>query len=321
MKIFLANPRGFCAGVKRAISIVENAILLYGPPVYVRHEIVHNTYVLEYLRNQGAIFIEKISDVPDNATLIFSAHGVSKKIREEALSKNLKVLFDATCPLVKKVHVEVSKASRKGIEVILIGHSGHPEIKGTIGQYSNVDHGGIYLVESVSDVFKLKVKNENKLFFATQTTLSVHDCAKIIEALYKRFPRILRPNKDDICYATYNRQEAVRALLKKSDIILVIGSKNSSNSRRLLEISQKSGKLSKLIDSEKDINNKWFDNIKCIGITASASAPEILVTNVLKYLFSLGAETLITEIKGKKESTFFQIPYALRFQLRNHKDF
>lgn len=310
MKIFLANPRGFCAGVKRAINIVEKAILLYGAPIYVRHQIVHNTYVVNNLKNKGVIFVENISDVPEKSVLILSAHGVSKKIYQEAKIKNLKILFDATCPLVNKVHMEVIKASKKGTEVILIGHNGHPEIKGTIGQYDNIN-GGIYLIESINDIFKLKIKNENNLLFVTQTTLSINDCADIIKALRHRFPKIISSYKKDICYATYNRQMAINNLAKKSDIILVIGSKNSSNAQRLFELAKSKIKISKLIDSEQDIKNIWFKNINYIGITSSASTPEILVKNVLSYLFKIGATSQV-EIDGQKEKINFQLPYKLR---------
>lgn len=312
MQIFLANPRGFCAGVKRAIDIVENALYIYGPPVYVFHEIVHNNHVINYLKKKGTIFVNKISEVPKNSILIFSAHGVSKKIKQKALSRDLKVLFNATCPLVNRVHIEVRKASHNNMEVILIGHKQHPEVQGTIGQYTNINCG-IYVVESISDILNLNIKNENKLYFVTQTTLSVNDCFKMIKALKKRFPKIIGPDKSDICYATYNRQKATSILSKKSDIVLVIGSKNSSNSRRLFELVNKEGKISKLIDSEKNIEKKWFNNIKYIGVTAGASAPELLVKNVLNYLIKLGAKS-ITEIEGKKESTIFNLPYELRIK-------
>ncbi|SUC21112.1 4-hydroxy-3-methylbut-2-enyl diphosphate reductase [Proteus mirabilis] len=241
MQILLANPRGFCAGVDRAISIVERALEIYGAPIYVRHEVVHNRYVVNDLRERGAIFIEEISEVPDNAILIFSAHGVSQAIRQEARSRNLTMLFDATCPLVTKVHMEVARASRKGKEAILIGHAGHPEVEGTMGQYSNPE-GGMYLVESPDDVWKLKVKDEDNLCFMTQTTLSVDDTSEVIDALNKRFPKIIGPRKDDICYATTNRQEAARELAERADVVFVVGSKNSSNSNRLAELAQRAGK-------------------------------------------------------------------------------
>lgn len=251
MQILLANPRGFCAGVDRAISIVENALAIYGAPIYVRHEVVHNRYVVDSLRKRGAIFIEQISEVPDGAILIFSAHGVSQAVRNEAKSRDLTV-FDATCPLVTKVHMEVARASRRGEESILIGHAGHPEVEGTMGQYSNPE-GGMYLVESPEDVWTLNVKNEGKLSFMTQTTLSVDDTSDVIDALRKRFPKIVGPRKDDICYATTNRQEAVRALAEQADVVLVVGSKNSSNSNRLAELAQRMGRTAFLIDDATDI--------------------------------------------------------------------
>jgi len=247
MQILLANPRGFCAGVDRAISIVERALEMYGAPIYVRHEVVHNRYVVNSLRERGAIFIEEISEVPDDAILIFSAHGVSQAVRAEAKARNLTMLFDATCPLVTKVHMAVARASRKGVEAILIGHAGHPEVEGTMGQYNN-PNGGMYLVESPEDVFRLTVKDENNLSFMTQTTLSVDDTSDIIDALRQRFPAIIGPRKDDICYATTNRQEAVRTLAKDAEVVLVVGSKNSSNSNRLAELAQRAGKPAKLIE-------------------------------------------------------------------------
>lgn len=310
MKVLLANPRGFCAGVKRAISIVEKTISIYGAPIYVLHEIVHNNYVVKFLSQKGAIFVNKISEIPQNSILILSAHGVSQRTKKQLLSKNLKILFDATCPLVTKVHNEVIQASKKNMEVILIGHKNHAEIKGTMGQYTN-KNGGIYLVESVSDILKLNVKNEKKLYFSTQTTLSIYDYDIMIKILKKRFPYITGPHKSDICYATYNRQKAVSILSKKADIILVIGSNTSSNSKRLFELAKKNGKLSKLINSEKNINKKWFNKVKYIGITAGASAPEILVKNILKFLIKLGVKSII-EIEGKKENITFNLPYKLR---------
>ncbi|MGO1239547.1 MAG: 4-hydroxy-3-methylbut-2-enyl diphosphate reductase, partial [Hafnia alvei] len=286
MQILLANPRGFCAGVDRAISIVERALEIYGAPIYVRHEVVHNRYVVNSLRERGAVFIEEISEVPDNTILIFSAHGVSQAVRAEAKARNLTMLYDATCPLVTKVHMEVARASRKGTEAILIGHAGHPEVEGTMGQYNNPE-GGMYLVESPEDVWKLQVKNENNLCFMTQTTLSVDDTSDIIDALRERFPKIVGPRKDDICYATTNRQEAVRNLASEAEVVLVVGSKNSSNSNRLAELAQRAGIPAFLIDSAEDIREEWLKDVKRIGVTAGASAPDILVQDVIKRLQAL----------------------------------
>jgi len=315
MQILLANPRGFCAGVDRAISIVERALEMYGAPIYVRHEVVHNRYVVNSLRERGAIFIEEISEVPDDAILIFSAHGVSQAVRAEAKARNLTMLFDATCPLVTKVHMEVARASRKGVEAILIGHAGHPEVEGTMGQYNN-PKGGMYLVESPEDVFKLTVKNENNLSFMTQTTLSVDDTSDIIDALRQRFPAIIGPRKDDICYATTNRQEAVRTLAKDAEVVLVVGSKNSSNSNRLAELAQRAGKLAKLIDSADDIQEEWVKDVACIGVTAGASAPDILVQQVIQRLRELGGEAAI-ELIGREENIVFEVPKELRVDVRN----
>ncbi|PHM28258.1 4-hydroxy-3-methylbut-2-enyl diphosphate reductase [Xenorhabdus budapestensis] len=314
MQILLANPRGFCAGVDRAISIVERALELYGAPIYVRHEVVHNRYVVDDLRNRGAIFIEEISEVPDGAILIFSAHGVSQAIRNEARSRNLTMLFDATCPLVTKVHMEVARASRKGNEAILIGHAGHPEVEGTMGQYNNPE-GGMYLVESPEDVWKLQVKDENNLRFMTQTTLSVDDTSEVIDALNARFPNIIGPRKDDICYATTNRQEAVRDLAADADIVLVVGSKNSSNSNRLAELAQRMGKSAYLIDSADDIKEEWVDGVSSIGLTAGASAPDILVQQVIGRLKTLGAET-VNELHGREENIVFEVPKELRVEVK-----
>ncbi|MFP3014299.1 MAG: 4-hydroxy-3-methylbut-2-enyl diphosphate reductase [Arsenophonus sp.] len=314
MKILLANPRGFCAGVDRAMSIANRALVLYGIPIYVRHEIVHNRYVVDNLRQRGVIFIEQIDEVPDGAILIFSAHGVSQKIRNEAKQRHLRMLFDATCPLVTKVHMEVICASRNGKEVILIGYEGHPEVEGTIGQYNN-PAGGIYLIESSNDVWKLQVKNENNLCFMTQTTLSVNDTVHVIDALNARFPNIVGPRKDDICYATRNRQEAVCELAKKADVVLVVGSKNSSNSNRLAELVQKASKPSYLIDSADDIKERWLENIDIIGLTAGASAPDILVSQVINRLIIFGASEII-DLIGKKENMFFEVPKELRIKIK-----
>ncbi|UQY44812.1 4-hydroxy-3-methylbut-2-enyl diphosphate reductase [Erwinia sp. PK3-005] len=314
MRILLANPRGFCAGVDRAISIVERALEMYGAPIYVRHEVVHNRYVVNSLRERGAIFIEEITEVPDGAILIFSAHGVSQAVRAEAKARQLTMLFDATCPLVTKVHMEVARASRKGTEAILIGHAGHPEVEGTMGQYSNAQ-GGMYLVESPEDVFKLQVKNENNLCFMTQTTLSVDDTSAVIDALRQRFPNIVGPRKDDICYATTNRQEAVRSLAAEADVVLVVGSKNSSNSNRLAELAQRAGKRAQLIDSAADIQESWLQGIACVGVTAGASAPDILVQEVIQRLREFGGEE-VTELSGREENIVFEVPKELRLETR-----
>lgn len=313
MKLILANPRGFCAGVHRAISIVEQAIYLFGAPIYVRHEVVHNRYVVNRLKEMGAIFIEELKDVPDNAILIFSAHGVSKAIRNEAKQRGLKV-FDATCPLVTKVHMEVARASNRGEEVILIGHAGHIEVEGTMGQYSN-DQGGIYLIESAEDVNTLQVKNEDFLCFTTQTTLSVDDTAEIIAALKHRFPKIRGPRKNDICYATTNRQMVVRDLAQHSDLVLVVGSKNSSNSNRLAELARREGKTAYLIDFSSDIQDEWFKDVKAVGVTAGASAPEILVSEVIRHLNRMGYKSL-EEMNGTIEDVVFEIPKELRIEVR-----
>lgn len=316
MQIILANPRGFCAGVDRAITIVERAIELFGAPVYVRHEVVHNRYVVNRLKQLGAIFIEEISEVPDNTILIFSAHGVSKTVREEAKARHLRI-FDATCPLVTKVHMEVARSSYRGEEVILIGHAGHIEVDGTMGQYSNPE-GGIYLVESIEDVQQLQVKNEDNLCFTTQTTLSVDDTAEIIAALKARFPHIRSPRKNDICYATTNRQQAVKQLSSQADIVLVVGSKNSSNSNRLAELARRNSKQAYLIDFASDIDPKWISNARRIGVTAGASAPDILVQQVIDYLKSLGCTSLI-ETDGILENITFEIPKALRIDVKSEQ--
>ncbi|EMX8644016.1 4-hydroxy-3-methylbut-2-enyl diphosphate reductase [Providencia stuartii] len=314
MQILMANPRGFCAGVDRAISIVERALELYGAPIYVRHEVVHNRYVVDDLRQRGAIFIEEISEVPDGSILIFSAHGVSQAIRQEARSRDLTMLFDATCPLVTKVHMEVARASRKGKEAILIGHAGHPEVEGTMGQYSNPE-GGMYLVESPEDVWKLQVKDENNLCFMTQTTLSVDDTSDVIDALTQRFPSIVGPRKDDICYATTNRQEAARELAEQADIVLVVGSKNSSNSNRLAELASRMKKPAYLIDGAEDIKTEWLVDKKIIGLTAGASAPDILVRQVIDKLKEFGADEVV-ELQGREENIVFEVPKELRVEVK-----
>ncbi|OTQ59487.1 4-hydroxy-3-methylbut-2-enyl diphosphate reductase [Gilliamella sp. A7] len=314
MQIILANPRGFCAGVDRAITIVERAIELFGAPVYVRHEVVHNRYVVNRLKELGAIFIEEINEVPDDSILIFSAHGVSKAVRDEAKRRQLRI-FDATCPLVTKVHMEVARASYRGEEVILIGHAGHIEVDGTMGQYSNPE-GGIYLVESIEDVQNLQVKNDQHLCFTTQTTLSVDDTAEIISALKNRFPNIRSPRKNDICYATTNRQQAVKQLSSQADVVLVVGSKNSSNSNRLAELARRNSKHAYLIDFASDINLEWLINARTIGVTAGASAPDILVKQVIDHLKSLGCTSLV-ETEGISENITFEIPKELRIEAKS----
>lgn len=311
MKIILANPRGFCAGVDRAISIVELALEIHGAPIYVRHEVVHNRFVVNGLRERGAIFVEELSEVPDGAIVIFSAHGVSQAVRQEAKDRQLKV-FDATCPLVTKVHMQVARASRKGTKAILIGHKGHPEVEGTMGQYSN-DEGGIYLIESVEDIARLPVQESDDLTFMTQTTLSLDDTAETISALKEKYPSIQGPHKNDICYATTNRQEAVRELAKLSDLVLVVGSKNSSNSNRLAELASRMGVQSQLLDDPEDIQADWFKNVKTIGITAGASAPEELVQSIISRLKEFGANEL-EELQGLEENMFFEVPKELRIK-------
>jgi len=308
-QVLLANPRGFCAGVERAIEIVERVLEQFGRPIYVRHEVVHNKFVVEGLRDKGAVFIEEISEVPDNATLIFSAHGVSKAVRAEADARGLRV-FDATCPLVTKVHLEVVRYERDGQECILIGHAGHPEVEGTLGQYKNPD-GGMYLVETPEDVETLLVKNPDKLAFVTQTTLSMDDTTVVIEALQKRFPNIKGPKRDDICYATQNRQDAVKVLAEKCDVILVVGSRNSSNSNRLREMAEKHGTAAYLIDSASEIDAAWLDGKEAVGVTAGASVPEVLVDEVIVYLKKAGIER-VENIKGREENIVFSLPRDLQ---------
>lgn len=312
MQLILANPRGFCAGVDRAIEIVERALELFGSPIYVRHEVVHNRFVVDGLREKGAVFIEELSDVPDNSTLIFSAHGVSKKVKAEGKLRGLKV-FDATCPLVTKVHMEVARYERQGRECVLIGHAGHPEVEGTMGQYTSKE-GGMYLVETPADVAQLKVKNPDDLAFVTQTTLSMDDASIVIDALRKHFPLIDGPRKDDICYATQNRQDAVKNLAKKCDIMFVVGSKNSSNSNRLRELSDKLGTVAFLIDDANDIEPEWLTNRKVVGVTAGASAPEILVQQVVERLKELGV-TQAEEDQGQRETVEFSLPRALKVDI------
>jgi 4-hydroxy-3-methylbut-2-enyl diphosphate reductase len=309
MEIVLANPRGFCAGVDRAIEIVERAIEVFGAPIYVRHEVVHNRYVVDGLRERGAVFVEELSEVPEQSTVIFSAHGVSKEIQNEARERKLQV-FDATCPLVTKVHIEVHHHAAEQREIIFIGHAGHPEVEGTMGQYSNPE-GGIYLVESPEDVDKLNVKDPSNLAYVTQTTLSIDDTQAVVDALKRRFPRIVGPKKDDICYATQNRQDAVKKLAGHCDVILVVGSPNSSNSNRLREIAEKLGKRAYLIDDAGELREEWIHDAHRVGVTAGASAPEILVQNVVSRLKQWGGET-VTEKTGIEERVVFSLPKDLR---------
>jgi 4-hydroxy-3-methylbut-2-enyl diphosphate reductase len=309
MEILLANPRGFCAGVDRAIEIVERAIQLFGVPIYVRHEVVHNRYVVDDLKHKGAIFVDELDQVPDDSYVIFSAHGVSRAVQHEAERRQLKV-FDATCPLVTKVHMEVSRYSRKGIETILIGHRGHPEVEGTMGQYDRSNGGEIYLVESAADVGKLELNNPNELRFVTQTTLSKDDTAIVIDCLYQTFPEIRGPKKEDICYATQNRQDAVKQLAEHCDLILVVGSRNSSNSNRLREIAENKKIEGYLIDSEDDIKPEWLNDKTCVGVTAGASAPELLVQNVVNFLERHGASKATS--LGFTEDVIFPLPKRLR---------
>jgi 4-hydroxy-3-methylbut-2-enyl diphosphate reductase len=303
MEVLLANPRGFCAGVDRAIEIVERAIQLFGAPIYVRHEVVHNRHVVNDLRQKGAIFVDELDQVPDDCYVIFSAHGVSKAVKREAKRRGLNV-FDATCPLVTKVHMEVSRYSRKGIETVLIGHRGHPEVEGTMGQYDRS------LVESSDDVRKLEIRNPQEVRFVTQTTLSKDDTAVIIESLYQYYPRIQGPKKDDICYATQNRQNAVKQLAEQCDLILVVGSKNSSNSNRLREIAENKGIEGFLINDVDDIRIDWLNDKTCVGVTAGASAPELLVQNVVEYLRDNGVSKVSS--LGFSEDVEFPLPKAMR---------
>ncbi|WP_438280911.1 4-hydroxy-3-methylbut-2-enyl diphosphate reductase [Pseudomonas alabamensis] len=310
MQIKLANPRGFCAGVDRAIEIVNRALEVFGPPIYVRHEVVHNKFVVEDLRARGAIFVEELDQVPDDVIVIFSAHGVSQAVRQEAAGRGLKV-FDATCPLVTKVHIEVAKYSRDGRECILIGHAGHPEVEGTMGQYDDSNGGSIYLVEDEDDVARMQVRDPDNLAFVTQTTLSMDDTSRVIDALRARFPNIGGPRKDDICYATQNRQDAVKQLADESDVVLVVGSPNSSNSNRLRELAERMGTPAYLIDGAEDLQRSWFDGIARVGITAGASAPEVLVRGVIEQLRAWGA-TGADELDGRPENVTFSMPKELR---------
>ncbi len=310
MEIVLANPRGFCAGVDRAIAIVNRALECFNPPIYVRHEVVHNKFVVDDLRQRGAIFVDELDEVPDDHIVIFSAHGVSKAVQQEAARRGLKV-FDATCPLVTKVHIEVTKYAREGIEAILIGHHGHPEVEGTMGQYDERNGGQIYLVENEQDVEKLVVQNPQRVAFVTQTTLSIDDTAKVIDALRQKFPEIQGPRKDDICYATQNRQDAVRDLAHQCDIVLVVGSPNSSNSNRLRELAERMGKKAYLVDNADELQKYWLENVNKIGVTAGASAPEILIKQVIQRLQDWGAN-IPQELDGRAENITFSLPKELR---------
>lgn len=312
MQIKLANPRGFCAGVDRAIEIVNRALEVFGPPIYVRHEVVHNKFVVEDLRARGAVFVEELDQVPDNVIVIFSAHGVSQAVRQEADRRGLKV-FDATCPLVTKVHMEVARYSRDGRECVLIGHAGHPEVEGTMGQYDGSNGGAIYLVENEADVESLVVRNPEALSFVTQTTLSMDDTSRVIDALRSKFPSIGGPRKDDICYATQNRQDAVKQLADESDVVLVVGSPNSSNSNRLRELAERIGTPAYLIDGAEDMKLEWFEGVTRVGITAGASAPEVLVQGVIEQLRAWGAEVAV-ELDGRPENVTFSMPKELRLK-------
>ncbi len=313
IKVLLSNPRGFCAGVDRAIEIVERALTMHGAPIYVRHEVVHNRFVVENLEKKGAVFVENLDEVPQDSILIFSAHGVSHAVRREAADRKLKV-FDATCPLVTKVHVEVAKMRKEGKEIIMIGHQGHPEVEGTMGQIEG-ENKGMYLVETEEDVAVLKVKDETNLAYVTQTTLSVDDAARIVDALKRRFPMITGPKKDDICYATQNRQDAVKKMVGQCDLVIVVGSPNSSNSNRLCEVARNADVEAYMVDREEQLQESWFVNKKSIGITAGASAPEILVQQVISRLKQIGADQMgedvvIEELSGVVESVVFPLPKA-----------
>ncbi len=310
MKLRLANPRGFCAGVDRAIDIVERAIELYGAPIFVRHEVVHNRHVVERLRSMGAVFVQELDEVPDGATVIFSAHGVSKAVEDEAKRRDLEV-FDATCPLVTKVHMEVRHYARESRDVVLIGHDGHPEVEGTLGRFDASYGGRIRLVESVADAERLEVPDPARLAFVTQTTLSVDDTAEIVATLHRRFPGLTTPRKEDICYATQNRQDAVKDLLREADLLLVVGSVTSSNSNRLVELGVRAGIPSYLIDGAGDLRREWLEGRQCIGLTAGASAPEVLVQEVIDRLCGWGVERP-QELEGRREHVVFALPRELR---------
>jgi 4-hydroxy-3-methylbut-2-en-1-yl diphosphate reductase len=310
MQVLLANPRGFCAGVDRAIDIVERAIELFGAPIYVRHEVVHNTHVVERLRRLGAVFVEELSEVPGGSTVIFSAHGVSHAVEAEAQGRKLTV-FDATCPLVTKVHMEVQRYARDGRDVLLIGHAGHPEVEGTMGRFDPSAGGRMHLVQSVADVAGLKVRDPEHLAFVTQTTLSMDDTAEIVEALRQRFPGLKTPRREDICYATQNRQDAVKKLLENCDVLVVVGSRSSSNSNRLRELADRAGVPGYLIDGPQELKPEWFEGKQAVGVTAGASAPEVLVQQVLAQLKSWGG-ALPQEVAGREEKVYFALPRELR---------
>ena len=310
MKIILANPRGFCAGVDRAIDIVERVIELFGAPIHVRHEVVHNRFVVDRLRGLGAVFVQELDEVPDDATVIFSAHGVSKAVQDEAQRRGLRV-FDATCPLVTKVHMEVVRFARDGREVILIGHAGHPEVEGTMGQFDEAQGGRISLVEDVADVGRLEVRDPSRVGVVTQTTLSVDDTADVLDALKRRFPTLTTPRKEDICYATQNRQDAVKSLVARCDVVIVVGSQASSNSNRLREIAEKAGIPGYLVDGPDDLEREWFEGRECVGVTAGASAPELLVQRVVGRLREWGGLDA-EEVVGRAENVVFALPRELR---------
>ena len=310
MQIYLANPRGFCAGVDRAIAIVNEALTRFEPPIYVRHEVVHNKFVVSDLANRGAVFVEELHEVPDGSIVIFSAHGVSKAVEDEAERRDLTV-FDATCPLVTKVHIEVAKFAQDGMDAVLIGHAGHPEVEGTMGRFNRRHGGEIHLVENESDVEALSVQNAEHLAFVTQTTLSMDDTARVIDALREKFPSIQGPRKDDICYATQNRQDAVKDLAGRCEVVLVVGSPNSSNSNRLRELAERMDCRAYLIDNATELDRRWFDGIQSVGVTAGASAPEILIQEVLQQLQDWGGD-LPSELSGIEENVTFSLPKALR---------
>ncbi len=315
MEIQLANPRGFCAGVDRAIDIVNRALDVFGAPIYVRHEVVHNKFVVDDLRSRGAVFVDELEEVPDDCIVIFSAHGVSQAVRSEAQRRQLRV-FDATCPLVTKVHMEVANFSAEGRECVLIGHAGHPEVEGTMGQYDHGAGGKIYLVEDEEQASSLQVERPDRLSYVTQTTLSMDDTAKVIDALRARFPRIEGPRKDDICYATQNRQDAVKQLAARCDLVLVVGSPNSSNSNRLRELAERMGAEAHLLDGAEDIDPAWLSGKERIGVTAGASAPEVLVQEVIDGLRELGAQSPV-ELEGRPENVTFSLPRELRIDVKN----
>ncbi|MBE0407516.1 4-hydroxy-3-methylbut-2-enyl diphosphate reductase [Psychrobacter sp. AOP22-C1-22] len=310
MQIYLANPRGFCAGVDRAIAIVNEALTRFEPPIYVRHEVVHNKFVVSDLANRGAVFVEELHEVPDGSIVIFSAHGVSKAVEDEAERRDLTV-FDATCPLVTKVHIEVAKFAQDGMDAVLIGHAGHPEVEGTMGRFNRRHGGQIHLVENEADVEVLNVQNAEHLAFVTQTTLSMDDTARVIDALREKFPSIQGPRKDDICYATQNRQDAVKDLASRCEVVLVVGSPNSSNSNRLRELAERMNCRAYLIDNANEMNSSWLDGVQSIGVTAGASAPEVLIQEVLQQLQDWGGE-LPSELSGIEENVTFSLPKALR---------